>query len=101
MEEEDDQAALNAAIMHSLQQSSGGGGGSVQLVSLIDDSQSDDDLRRAINLSLNQQTTVADKTSSSTVTAIEDSVEFIRQRRLERLSQLSSSTAPSNDSRLT
>ncbi len=96
MEEGDDQEALNKAILQSLQS-----GQQVQeLPAAIAPEASistvDEDLKRAIRLSLSQD---QGETSSSTAetsasSAISDTVEFIRQRRLLRLGQ--SATSPNN-----
>lgn len=101
LEEEDDQTALNAAIMQSLQQSSslsssliGGGSSGTANVATVEFDSAESDLARAISLSLSQQQQETSSTPSSSA-AIEDSVEFIRQRRLERLAQLSSSSSSS------
>lgn len=92
MEEEDDQEALNKAIMQSLESSSRPmeAGAPESLGVGIDD----DDLKRAISLSLSgggaAEPTASTSSESASPGAIADSIEFIRQRRLLRLGQLSS-----------
>lgn len=90
MEEEDDQEALNKAILQSLQTSQPTGMATAPV--LENSSGLDDDLKRAISLSLSGEAAGAtsfDSTSADVSTgAIADSVEFIRQRRLLRLGQL-------------
>lgn len=87
MEEEDDQEALNKAILQSLQTSQP----VVATAPVLESSSSvDDDLRRAISLSLSGGEMEVATSSSSTdasTGAIADSIEFIRQRRLLRLGQ--------------
>lgn len=90
MEEEDDQEALNKAILQSLQTSQPA---AMATAPVLERSNSvDDDLKRAISLSLSGEaagTSCSDSTSADASTgAIADSIEFIRQRRLLRLGQL-------------
>ena len=90
MEEGDDQEALNKAILQSLQSSQHG----QELPTIVPEaSTTDEDLKRAINLSLEQDhgESSSSTAEASTSSAISDSVEFIRQRRLLRLGQASSS----------
>ena len=79
MEEEDDQEALNKAIMQSLQSSSS--------QPTIAEPEEEDELKRAISLSLSGGGDVAVASTSSTTTPEQQSIEFIRQRRLLRLGQ--------------
>jgi hypothetical protein len=91
MEEGDDQEALNKAILQSLQSSQHGQESPTIIVP--EASTTDEDLKRAINLSLEQDhgESSSSTAEASTSSAISDSVEFIRQRRLLRLGQASSS----------
>ena len=96
MEEQDDQEALNKAILQSLQ-TSPNSKPVTHTQEIATTSMDDDDLRRAINLSLEGSSSVNDPSFSEASTstgAISDSVEFIRQRRLMRLGQLSSPNNP-------
>jgi len=88
VEEEEDREALNKAILQSLQ-SSAESPSSSSIRTSVDPApsrvaDSEEDLRRAIDLSLQE--------SSSPSTSVQDSVEFIRQQRLLRLGQSSSSS---------
>ena len=74
IEEEDDREALNKAILQSLQTSN-------TTSTVVDE----DDLAKAISMSLQGEIV---PTQSSPIEEA-DSLEFIRQRRLLRLSQLS------------
>ncbi len=102
MEEEDDQEALNKAIMQSLESSSQLRAGPSSLAPAT--GMDDDDLKRAISLSLSGggasvgEPSASASTSSESASpgAIADSIEFIRQRRLLRLGQLSSPNTTTN-----
>lgn len=92
MEEEDDQEALNKAILQSLQSSQPATITMPESSSIVDD-----DLKRAISLSLGGEAEAGPSSSadaSSSTGAIADSIEFIRQRRLLRLGQVSSPSNP-------
>ncbi|XP_046641103.1 ataxin-3-like [Daphnia pulicaria] len=96
MEEGDDQEALNKAILQSLQSSQQGQELPAAIAPEASISTVDEDLKRAISLSLSQDhgETSSSTAEASTSSAISDSVEFIRQRRLLRLGQ--SATSPNN-----
>jgi ataxin-3 len=96
MEEGDDQEALNKAILQSLQSSQPGQELPAAIAPEASISTVDEDLKRAISLSLSQDhgETSSSTAEASTSSAISDSVEFIRQRRLLRLGQ--SATSPNN-----
>jgi hypothetical protein len=96
MEEGDDQEALNKAILQSLQSNQHGQELSAAIAPEASISTVDEDLKRAISLSLSQDhgETSSSTAEASTSSAISDSVEFIRQRRLLRLGQ--SATSPNN-----
>lgn len=96
MEEEDDQEALNKAILQSLQSSQAIEATADNSALVPENTNSaDDDLKRAISLSLEGEAVPSTSTAEACNTgAIADSIEFIRQRRLLRLGQLPSANNP-------
>lgn len=91
MEEGDDQEALNKAILQSLQssQSITEAQPVAKAPQVNFNAAVDDDLRRAISLSLggDQEESCSSTSAEASSSANRDSIEFIRQRRLLRLEQ--------------
>ena len=97
MEASDDKEALNKVILQSLQSC-----GTAEPTNVAIDQDEDEDLKRAINMSLEVNAEepfpapIQPILPASQGDPVKESIEFIRQRRLMRLEQASQNSSPQN-----